>query len=126
VDLTRGRLKASRETLVESLRGRVTKHHRFLLNLHLGQIKALDEAVDSVEKEAGLVLEPFRVKAELLTGITGVRDIVAKVIISEIGIDMSRFPTAGHLISGAGLCPRNDESAGKRRSTRLRKSGTWL
>jgi transposase len=125
-DLTRGRLKASRETLVESLRGRVTKHHRFLLNLHLGQIAALDLAVGSIETEAGSVLEPFRAKAELLTAIPGVSDIVAQVIISEIGIDMSRFPTAGHLISWAGLCPRNDESAGKRRSTRLRKSGTWL
>jgi transposase len=56
----------------------------------------------------------------------GISDIVAQVIVSEIGIDMSRFPTAGHLISWAGLCPRNDESAGKRRSARLRKGAPWL
>ena len=65
-------------------------------------------------------------RAHLLTTIPGVSDIVANVIVAEIGIDMSRFPTPGHLISWAGLCPRNDESAGKRRSTRTRKSGTWL
>jgi len=58
--------------------------------------------------------------------IPGVSDLTAQVIISEIGTDMSRFPTAGHLISWAGLCPRNEESAGKRRSTRLRKGASWL
>src|SRR5436853_6671078 len=52
--------------------------------------------------------------------------IVANVIVAEIGVDMSRFPSPGHLVSWAGLCPRNDESAGKRRTTRLRKGGTWL
>jgi transposase len=56
----------------------------------------------------------------------GISDLTAQVIVSEIGIDMSRFPTAGHLTSSAGLCPRNDESAGKRRSTRLRKGAIWL
>jgi len=55
-----------------------------------------------------------------------VSDIVANVLVAEIGVDMSRFPSPGHLVSWAGLCPRNDESAGKRRTTRVRKSGTWL
>src|SRR5690242_1988109 len=61
-----------------------------------------------------------------LRTIPGVSDLTAQVIVSEIGTDMTRFPTAGHLISWAGLCPRNDESAGKRRSTRLRKGAPWL
>jgi transposase len=63
--------------------------------------------------------------AELLTTIPGVSDIVANVILSEIGVDMSRFPTSGHRTSWAGLCPRNDESAGKRRSTRVRTGAPW-
>ena len=126
VELAGRRLRAKREVLVEALRGRVTHHHRFLLRLHLGQIDALDAAITSLEKEAGDCLAPFRANADLLTGIPGVSDVVAQVMLSEIGHDMSRFPTAGHLISWAGLCPGNDESAGKRRSTRLRKGAPWL
>ncbi len=126
VELGSGRLKASRKTLIEALRGNITPHHRFLIKLHLDQIDALGRAIDAVEKEAGSALEPFRARAELLTTIPGVSDTVAQAIVSEIGVDMSRFPTVGHAISWAGLCPRNDESAGKRRSTRVRKSGTWI
>jgi transposase len=126
VALTTGRLKASRSTLVEALRGRVREHHRFLLKLHLSQVDALQTAVRDVEARIGETLRPFRERAELLTTIPGVSDTVAHVIVSEIGIDMSRFPTAAHLISWAGLCPRSDESAGKRRSTRIRKGAPWL
>jgi len=126
VDLTRGRLKASRATLTEALRGRMTPHHRFMLKLHLEHIDALDRSIEAVETEVGSAIEPFRVLTELLTTMPGVSDIVANVIVSEIGLDMSRFPTPGHLISWAGLCPRNDESAGKRRSTRVRKGAPWL
>jgi transposase len=126
VDLTTGRLKASRASLVEALRGRVREHHRFLLKLHLGQIDTLQAAVRDLEARIGETLRPFRERADLLITIPGVSDTVAHVIVSEIGIDMSRFPTAGHLISWAGLCPGNDESAGKRRSTRIRKGAQWL
>lgn len=125
-DATRGRLRSGRARVVESLRGCVTAHHRFLLKLHLGQVDAFDVAIAEVEHEAGAALEPFRAKAELLTSIPGVSAIVAQSIVAEIGVDMSRFPTVGHLISWAGLCPRNDESAGKRRSTRVRKGAPWL
>jgi transposase len=62
----------------------------------------------------------------MLNGIPGVSSLSAEVIIAEIGVDMSRFETAGHLISWAGLCPRNDESAGKRRSSRMKKGVPWL
>ena len=126
VAVTGGRLKASHAVLVEALRGRVTKHHRFLLKLHFEQIVALEAAVDAVDEEVGSVLAPFRVAVANLTTIPGVSDVVGQVIISEVGLDMSRFPTVGHLISWAGLCPRNDESAGKRRSTRLRMGAPWL
>jgi len=124
--VTTGRLKASERELQEALRGRIRAPHRFLLKLHLEQIESLERSIAEVDKEVGALLEPFRAKCERLTTIPGVSDVVAEVIVSEIGIDMSRFPTPGHLISWAGLCPRNDESAGKRRSTRLRMGATWL
>jgi len=125
-DLTSARLKATRKELVEALRGRVRPHHRFLLKLHLAQIDALNEAVREVEGRVGDALEPFRDLEGLLKTMPGVSSTTAQVLLSEIGTDMSRFPTAGHLVSWAGLCPGNDESAGKRRSTRLRKGGQWL
>lgn len=120
------RVKASRAELLEALRGHVSAHHRFMLKLHLGHIDALDKAVATIEKEVGLGLEPFRKAAQLLSTIPGVSTVSAHVIVAEIGIDMSRFATPAHLVSWACLCPRNDESAGKRRSTRLRHGGKWL
>lgn len=124
--LVRGRVKSPPETLREAVRGRVTAHHRFLLRLHLRHIDALQAAIAEIDREVDANLEPFRTAVQLLTSIPGISRLRAQVIISEIGLDMSRFPTAGHLVSWAGLCPRNDESAGKRRSTRLRKGAPWL
>lgn len=120
------RVKASRTQIAEALRGRVTEHHRFLLKLHLGQIDALQDAVREVEARMGEALKPFRTQVDLLLTIPGVKRTTAETIVAEIGFDMGRFPTAGHLVSWAGLCPRMDESAGKRRSTRTRKSAQWL
>jgi len=119
-------LKATTDELEASLRGRVTRHHRFLLKLHLDQIDAIDAAVARIDEEVNVNVEPFRVAIEMLSAIPGVGDLSATVIVSEIGIDMSRFETAGHLISWAGLCPKNDESAGKRRSNRMKKGAPWL
>lgn len=124
VDLTEGRLKAPRETLIDALRGRVTEHHRFMLKMHLEQIEHLERAVRELEARADQ--GSFRAATELLTTIPGVSEVTARVIVAEIGDDMSRFPTAGNLISWAGLCPRLDESAGKRRSNRTRRSAPWL
>lgn len=123
---TTGRLHASPATLLEALRGRTRPPHRFLLKLHLGQIDALEHSIAEIDKEVGALLEPFRAKVKRLMTIPGISDVTAQVLLSEIGVDMSRFPTVGHLISWAGLCPRNDESAGKRRSTRLREGASWL
>ena len=124
--VTTGRLRADRKTLAEALRGRIRGPHRFLLKLHLEQIETLEKVVNSVDTEVGTVLEPFRARVARLVTMPGISDVAAQVLVSEIGVDMSRFPTAGHLVSWAGLCPRNDESAGKRRSTRLRKGAPWL
>jgi transposase len=119
-------VKAPAEKLRAALQGRVTARHRFLLRLHLRQVDALDAAVAEIDAEVERDLDPFREAVRLLRTLPGVSDLTAQVIVSEIGADMGRFPTAGHLISWAGLCPRNDESAGKRRSTRLRKGAPWL
>jgi transposase len=125
-DLTRGRLKATRADLVDALHGRVTDHHRFMMKLHLTQIDALETAVAAIEARIGDALGPFRAAVSLLTTMPGLSETTARVLIAEIGTDMTRFPSVGHLISWAGFCPRLDESAGKRRSTRTRQSSPWL
>jgi transposase len=124
--LAHRRIHASTEELEAALRGRVTTHHRFLVKLHLDQIDAIDAAIQSIDKEVDGNIEPFRAAAELLTEIPGISQLAARVVLSEIGLDMSRFETSGHLVSWAGLCPRSDESAGKRRSTRMKKGAPWL
>jgi transposase len=125
-DLAPGTARNKRRELIEALRGRVTAHHRAMLRLHQGLIAALEAALGEVDAALGTALAPIQARADLLTTMPGVSDIVAQVLLAEIGVDMTRFPTAAHLVSWAGLCPRNDESAGKRHSTRVRKSGQWL
>ena len=120
------RVKPSQEELREALRGRVRKQHRFLLRLHLNQIDSLATALATIDAQVEENLGPFRTAVQQVVSIPGVKDLGAQAIVSEIGIDMTRFPSAAHLISWAGLCPRNDESAGKRRSNRLRKGAPWL
>jgi len=97
-----------------------------MLKLHLQIVDALERTLTELDTAVGKALAPIRQRARLLTTMPGVSDLTASVLVAEIGVDMTRFPSAGHLISWAGLCPRSDESAGKRRSTRVRKSGTWL
>jgi transposase len=124
IELTAGRLKAPRPQLRDALQGRVTDHHRFMLRMHLEQVEHLEAAVRDLEARADQ--GSFRVATELLMTIPGVSKVTARVIVAEVGDDMSRFPTAGNLISWAGLCPRLDESAGKKRSTRVRRGAPWL
>jgi len=120
------RLKASQQTLRQVLRGRVTAQHRFLLRLHLDQIDALDAAIARIDREVEASIVPFRTAVEQVRTVPGIKSLAAQTILSEIGIDMSRFSSSGHLISWACICPRSDESAGKRRSTRIRKGSPWL
>jgi transposase len=125
-ELAHPRVKASRDALAEALRGRVTKNHRFLLKLYFDQVERVEDAIDDVDKEVEAALAPFRAEIRLLKTIPGVSNVSAAILLSEIGADMSRFETAAHLVSWARLCPRNDESAGKRQSTRTRKGSRWL
>jgi transposase len=124
--LAHWKVRASAATLREALRGRIKRHHRFLLQLHMQQINALEAGIAEIDREVDAGLACFRDAVKQLSSIPGVSDLSAQVIVSEIGTDMSRFATDAHLRSWAGLCPRNDESAGKRRSTRLRKGAPWL
>jgi transposase len=124
--MAHGRLQATPADLEAALRGRVTAHHRFMLRLHLDQIDSFDEAIARIDKEVKDNDKNFRAAVELLKSIPGIGSLAAEVIVSEIGIEMNRFATAGNLVSWAGLCPKNDESAGKRRSNRLKAGAPWL
>ena len=125
-DLARGNARKKRAELIQALHGRISAHHRRLLKLHLGLIDALQQALATVDADVGKTLAPIEECARLLTTMPGVSELTAHVLVAEIGVDMARFPTAGHLLSWATMCPRNDESAGKRRSTRTRKGAPWL
>lgn len=120
------RLKAPRKTLVEALRGHVTDHHRFMLRFYLDQADQADTALGRLDEQVAALLEPFRDVVEHVSSVPGIGLTTAQALLAEIGFDMSRFPTANHLVSWACLCPRSDESAGKRRSTRTRRGGGWI
>jgi transposase len=137
VRLTHRRIKASREVLVEALRGRVTDHHRFMLKLYLTQYDSLTAAIETIDQQVEDMLTrmdaeaaddqlTFRAVILLLCTTPGIARLAAITILAEIGRDMNRFPTAGHLLSWAGMCPGQNESAGKRKSSRLRKGDPWL
>lgn len=120
------RVRAGRAALEAAFDGRCTPHHAFLLQLHLDQIEALEAAIARLEAHIGDHVSPFRTHLDRLMTIPGVKETVARVLLAEIGPDVSRFPTAGHLVSWAHLCPRRDQSAGKRRSTRVLPGHIWL
>ena len=124
--LAHERIHASRVELEASLRGRVTAHHRFMLRLHLNHLDALDAAIAVIDQQVDGHVEPFRAAIAMLSTIPGLSSLSAEVLVSEIGIDMRRFPSPAQLISCAGLCPKNDQSAGKRRSKRMKKGAPWL
>jgi transposase len=136
-ELASKQIKATPKELYDALHGRLTDHHRFLLELHLRQWDGLDAAVRNIDREIGQRIDrmdaqigggrvPFRALINLLDTAPGVSTVAAPAILSEIGCDMSRFPTAGHLVAWAGICPGHNESAGKRKSSRLRKGAPWL
>jgi transposase len=131
------RLKATPKQLYDALHGRLTDHHRFLLQLHLGQWDGLDATIKGVDREVATRVSrmdqevmadkaKFSELIDQLVTIPGVSRLSALTILSEIGTDMSRFKTAGHLVAWAGMCPGQHESAGKRKRTHLRKGAPWL
>jgi transposase len=131
------RIKAQPKALYDALHGRLTDHHRFMLQLYLEQYDALAASITKIDQEVDAAIArmdeeveaghaTFRSLIILLCTMPGVGTLAATMILAEIGRDMSRFPTAGHLVAWAGLCPGQNESAGKRKSSRLRKGAPWL
>jgi transposase len=136
-ELAHRKIKASRKELYDALHGRLTDHHRFMMRLHLRQYDTLEEAITEIDKQVAAAIAKmdaevsagqasFRFLIALLCTSPGVSDLAARTILAEIGAEMSRFPTAGHLLSWAGLRPGQNESAGKRKSSRIRKGSPWL
>ena len=125
-ELARGRMRSKRAELEEALRGHFLPHHRFLLTEHLSHIDYLDEAIDRVSQAIEEHLADEQEAIALLDTIPGVSQRTAEILIAEIGTDMSRFPSAKHLASWAGMCPGHHESAGKRLSGKTRKGSRWL
>ena len=113
--------------LARSLRGCIRPHDVFMLGLHLRAIDALQAEIDTIgERLTEVLRDNFREAIRRLQTIPGISTRVAEIVVAEIGVNMSIFPTAGHLVSWAGFCPQMNESAGKRRSTRVRKGAPWL
>ncbi|MEI9477445.1 MAG: IS110 family transposase [Deltaproteobacteria bacterium] len=125
-DLARGKLRKKLSLLRETLEGRFRPHHQFMLGQILSHLDFLDEAIEQISKEVENRMVPFLKEIELLKRILRVDQKTAELIVAEIGVDMNRFPTHPHLASWAGLCPGNNESAGKRKSGKTRKGDRWL
>jgi transposase len=120
------RAKKPRAAFVEALLGKVGDTDRGLIRIHLSLIDSINEHLLTIEAAIDEALRPFAEAVALLETIPGISTGNARTVIAEIGVDMSRFQTAAHLVSWCGLCPRLDESAGKKRSTKLRKGNKWM
>lgn len=125
-ELAKGKLRKKIPALREALVGRFEDEHALVVSQILAHIDFLDEAIDRLSDEIEERIAPFAPQRELLMSIPGVKQRSAEVLIAEIGVDMSAFPTPKHLASWAGMCPGQNESAGKRRSTKTRKGSKWL
>ena len=125
-DLAKGRMRQKLPALREALEGRFDELHSVWIGAILAHVDFLDAQIDSLSEAIEEQIAPFAKAVELLCTIPGVQRRTAEVIVSEIGVDMSVFPTARQLASWAGQCPGNDQSAGKRRSGRTRNGSKWL
>jgi transposase len=124
--LAKGRMREKREQLTKALEGRVKAHHRFVLTELLCQVDSLDEAIGRFDEQIVEYCHPFEGVVELLDTIPGIARQTAETILSEIGADMNRFPSANHLASWAGVSPGNNESAGISRSGKTTKGNHAL
>lgn len=125
--LARMRMRSKIPQLREALTGRFTEHHRFMVRSLLEQVDHIDQQIESFDQRIEQVMSPLEKAAVTqLDEVPGFDRRTGQNVIAEIGTDMSRFPSARHLASWAGICPGNDQSAGKRRSGRTRHANRWL
>lgn len=125
-DMASGRLRSKIDQLVEALNGRVTEHHRFLLRFHLSNIAFQLDQIQMLDNEIQRRMIPFQKEANLIQTIPGISETSAAAIIAEIGVNMAQFPDEAHLASWAGICPGNNESAGIKKSGKIRKGNSFL
>ena len=125
-DLARGKLRAKLPALRQALAGRFRAHHGFLVTQLLAHIDYLDESIETLGHDIEWVLTPFAEMVTRLDTIPGIDRRTAEVLIAELGVDMTVFPTDRHVASWAGMCPGQHESAGKRQSGKTRKGNRWL
>jgi transposase len=125
-DLARGKLRKKIPSLKQALEGRFEPLHALLVGSILAHLDFLDEQIERLSEAIEEQLRPFAPAVELLRTVDGIETRTAQNILAEIGVDMSVFPSAGHLASWAGQCPGNDQSAGKRKSGKTRKGSKWL
>jgi len=125
-EMAQTRMRRKIAELRLALEGGFSDHHALMLALHLEHVDQLTAAIDRLDTEVDRAIRPFSEQRRRLTTIPGVGNRTAEVIIAEIGVDMSRFPTPAHLASWAGMCPGNHESAGKRRTGKARKGDAAL
>jgi len=124
--LAKGRLREKTEDLILALEGRVQEHHRFLLRLQMRRLERVEADIAELDGQVDQKLIPYQAQHTLLTQIPGVDRVLAAVLIAELGIDMSVFHSPRHLAAWAGVCPGNNESAGKRKGSRARKGNVHL
>src|ERR1700731_347414 len=125
-EMAHGKLRNKIPELQEALQGRVTAHHRFLLRELLDHLYFVESKMQRIEQEVAERLGPFQSEVARLCTIPGVDRVTAWGLLAEIGMSMKQFPDAQHLASWAGLCPGSHESAGKRKSGKIRKGSLWL
>lgn len=125
-ELAKGRLRDKQDLLLKALSGRVRAHHRFMLAQHLSHIDFLDEAIAQLDQQIQEQMRPFAAALATWDSLPGINQRIAEIIVAEIGADLVPFEDAEHLASWAGMCPGNNESAGKRKSGKTRKGSPWL
>ena len=124
--MAKGKLKKKVDLLEKALNGKLNDHYRFLLGMHMENIDHLAKQIKKIDEEIQRKMVPFQKKSKLIQTIPGISEINASAILAEIGVDMSQFPDEAHLSSWAGVCPGNNESAGKKKSAKTQKGNSFL